>query len=136
MTTDGFDIRSYRLDDATYPRERRRALRRSVLRLCLSFLFAAIVLMAVGPNLPGPVVALVTTVLLLVILLLGVRRVLKGLREAWDSYELTMSPNVLRRVVAYLPALEVLRPDVVRIVDAPGKGLTVCTADRHRVLFI
>ncbi len=57
-------------------------------------------------------------------------------RPEWDSYELTMSDNVLRRQVANLPAVEILRPEVVRIVQATGQGLTVVPRDRHRSIYV
>jgi hypothetical protein len=42
----------------------------------------------------------------------------------------------LRRVVSSLPALEIARSEVTRIVDSPGEGLTVMTAARQRFVFI
>jgi hypothetical protein len=42
----------------------------------------------------------------------------------------------MRRSLPNLPAIEIVRPEVTRIVDSPGDGLTVTTADAQRFIFI
>jgi hypothetical protein len=66
----------------------------------------------------------------------GWRTQLKREKEGWDSFHLTLSPNVIRRVMANLPPAEILRTEVTQIFQAAGVGLTVKTADRHRFLFV
>ncbi|HEY0469653.1 MAG TPA: hypothetical protein VGC79_35930 [Polyangiaceae bacterium] len=65
----------------------------------------------------------------------SVRAQLARGRPAWESYRLTISENVLRRVIVDQPAVEVLRSEVTAIVSAPD-GLRVTTQDRHRFIFV
>jgi hypothetical protein len=88
---------------------------------------------AAGPWSP---IQLILIPLLIAILGLSVRAQLKRERASWDSFVITLSDNVLRRHAAGLPPIEILRPDVTRISESLGKGLTVATADRHRCLFV
>jgi len=69
-------------------------------------------------------------------LFLSVRLQLKSGRAQCDSYELTMSDDVLRRQASNVPTVEILRPEVTKIVEHRGEGLAVTTGDRHRVIFI
>lgn len=57
-------------------------------------------------------------------------------RSNWDSYQLSLAENGLRRVVSSLPAVEIARAEVTHIFDSPGEGLTVMTEDRQRFVFI
>ena len=57
-------------------------------------------------------------------------------RADWDSYQLSLADDGLRRVVSSLPAVEIARNEVTHIVESPGQGLTVLTADRQRFIFI
>jgi hypothetical protein len=66
----------------------------------------------------------------------GLRRQLALQRKEWESYELTLGDNVLRRQVADLPAIEIARPEVTRITETANAGLTIATADRHKLVFV
>jgi hypothetical protein len=76
------------------------------------------------------------TIVIAAIVLSRVRRQTRlRSKQDWESYQLTMSRNVLRRFVASLPAVEILRPEVSRILDSPGQGLSV-VANPSRFIFI
>lgn len=66
----------------------------------------------------------------------SVRKQMKEGRAAWDSYRLTVGPNVLRRIIVNLPPAEIVRTEVTRIIESPTDGLSVTTADRHRFVFV
>jgi len=55
----------------------------------------------------------------------GVRRGYKQLVATYRGFRLFVSHDRLRRVQPGLPDLEIARDEVTRIVDVPGKGLTV-----------
>jgi hypothetical protein len=57
-------------------------------------------------------------------------------RSDWDSYQLSLADDGLRRVVSSLPALEITRAEVTHLFDSPGEGVTVMTADPQRFVFI
>jgi hypothetical protein len=82
-----------------------------------------------------PVVLPVLALLLPFGLFLGFRSQLERGKVVWNSYDVTLSANVIRRQVTNLPPVEILRPEVVRIVET-GEGVTVATRDRHRFIFI
>jgi hypothetical protein len=81
-----------------------------------------------------------TVPIVLVSLGWGVFRALKREREtgqpSWESYQLSLTENAMRRFIGPLPAVEIVRSEVTRIIDAPGDGLTVTTADPQRFIFI
>jgi hypothetical protein len=64
------------------------------------------------------------------------RRQVDAARIRWDSFELVVSENVLRRTITGAPPVEILRPDVVAILERPGDGLVVVTADRRRSIVL
>ena len=136
------EIRSYRLDPQAFEGiTKRRIYRRIAWVTAFVVLFVTIQLAVmstlqegVGDSLPFSIP------IILAALGFGgfraVRMQLKNGKAAWASYQLTMSPNVLRRVIVNLPPIEILRTEVTRIVDVEAEGLTVATADRHRFIFI
>lgn len=146
MATDGssapIDIRTYRLDRAAFePVTKRRIFRRMAWAVPMIAGIIAIELYVLGsPDQSGGNVWPLTLVIVVAAvglgLFLSVRRQLKAGRAQWDSYELTMSDNVLRRQASNLATVEILRPEVTKIVDMRGQGLTVATGDRHLFIFV
>lgn len=61
---------------------------------------------------------------------------LKREQDRWVSYQLTMSPNVLRRHIDGLPAIEVLRDEVTAITSTTDGSLNVMSTDPHRFVHI
>jgi len=134
-------IRSYRLDPAGFEsalKARLRVGRRWGVVAMVGGALPVTVLMATADR--HVLVTLPVVVPLLVALLAfsfwrGMRLARERERPEWDSYQLTLSPNVLRRFVATRPSVEILRPEVTRILEAPGMGLTV-SAGNYRFIFI
>ena len=58
------------------------------------------------------------------------------LRPEYDSYELTLEPELLRCSTASQPATEIARSEVAGIVEVPGWGLTVRSTEPRRAIFI
>jgi hypothetical protein len=136
------EIKTYSLDPAAFERVVKGRMRRRLawllpFFLCLLALMLGLLVRAqpdVVETLPysAPVVlALVTFGWLR-----AVRKQMKEGRAAWDSYRLTVGPNVLRRVIVNLPPVEIVRTEVTRIVESPVEGFSVTTADRHRFVFV
>jgi hypothetical protein len=53
-----------------------------------------------------------------------------------DSYELTLSADLVCRTIQDLPPMRVLRREVTRIHEHPEKGLTIATAHPNQFVFI
>jgi hypothetical protein len=64
------------------------------------------------------------------------RRQVEAARRRWASFELVVSENVLRRTVAGASPVEILRPDVVAILERPNDGLILVTTDRKRSIVL
>jgi hypothetical protein len=135
------DIRSYRLDpDEMASATKRRLWRRMAWMLTLILVMVTVESLWLGD--PQALLSTLPVVLPLMVLALAFsvfrsfRAQIKSGKAAWDSYDLTLSENVMRRQIVNLPPIEILRPEVTRIVEAKGEGLTVATGDRHRFIFI
>jgi hypothetical protein len=132
------EVRSYRLDPAAFEPTLKRRVRRRLAWALPSFLLLVLVLAhfqdSVLATLPF------TVPIVLASLGWGGFRALKREREtgkpSWESYQLSLSENAMRRFIGHLPAVEIVRSEVTRIIDAPGDGLTVTTAERGRFIFI
>ena len=135
-------IRSYRLDpNAFAATTKRRIAKRLAWVLPLIFILVIGEFVVMGKNSQSFVdalpIALSVSVLALAFgLFRAFRLQLKNGKPAWDSYDLTMSENVIMRHVINLPPIEILRPEVTRVVEVRGQGLTVATNDRHRFVFV
>jgi hypothetical protein len=58
-------------------------------------------------------------------------------RRLWASYELSLSDDVVRlSSAARRSPLEIRRADVTQVVESPGRGLTVLTAEKSRTVFV
>jgi hypothetical protein len=125
-------IRKYRIDATTIPSvTRRRALRQLMWLFPLTAALTAGCLALMSRTQQVELGAVAWIGMGLVVACLAVSFVI-GLRKArhgWSTLELTVSDNVLRLQVADMAPVEVLRPNVTRIVDVPGHGLMVHTAD-------
>jgi hypothetical protein len=136
------EVRSYRLDPTAFePMVKRRIRRRLAWALPWFVVVVTPMLVLLAHVQDGVLETLPFTVpVILVSLGFGAVRALKWQRkngkQSWDSYQLSLSENAMRRFIGQLPAVEIVRPEVTRIIDAPGDGLTVTTADRQRFIFI
>lgn len=134
--------RTYRLDRAAYVRTTKRLLyRRFGTSGALALVMAGVVLGVMAHADGGlldtlPYSASLAVFVVVVSSVVNIRAQLVKQRPAWDSYELTMGPSVVRRDIAGLPSMEVLRAEVTRIDHAAGRGVTIATADRHRFVFV
>ena len=137
----GSEIRTYRLDPSSFVETTKRRLRKRLTWLA-PFLVAIVAVQFALFSRAGlesdtlPVGIAVVFLVLGISLFRGARRELRDGRAGWESYRLTMGPNVLRRFIVNLPAVEIVRPEVVRIVEVEGEGITVSTSDRHRFVFV
>ncbi len=132
------DIRTYRLDTLVFEGVlRRRMLRRLAWVLPLAAVVGLV--MARRQASSDADVPLLAIPIIVGAIAFGSVRALrmakKNERAAWETYQLTLGPNVLRRSVVNLPAVEILRTEVTRI-DAGVDGLSVATADRQRFVFV
>ena len=136
------EIKMYRLDLAAFERVAKGRMRRRFawllpFFLCLLALMLALLVRAqpdIVQTLPYSAPVVVAAVAFG--WFRSVRNQMKEGRAAWDSYRLTVSPNVLRRVIVNLPPAEIVRTEVTRIVESAADGLSVTTADRHRFVFV
>jgi hypothetical protein len=136
------DVRTYRLDPAAFEPTAKGRIRRRfawVIPLFLGLLTLELGLLARAQ--PGtsdtlPVVVPIVVVAIGYGWFRAVRTQMKEGRAAWDSYQLTVGPNVLRRFIVNLPPAEMVRTEVTRIVESDAEGLNVATADRHRFVFV
>jgi hypothetical protein len=60
------------------------------------------------------------------------RRQADAARLQWDSFEVVVSENALRRTVSGAAPVEILRPDVIAILERLDDGLILLTTDRRR----
>ncbi len=134
-------VTSYQLDPAAFeasvrPRLLRGLLIRAALMMAaMAFGFMLVSLAQPGQEAPLPLMGVMFAVLTFFFARAG-RNQLGAEKLAWHSYQLSLSPNAMRRSVANLSPVEILRPDVTHIVEAPGLGLTVRTADAGKSIFI
>ena len=137
-----FNIQSYRLDRTLFEATaKRRIYRRFAWSIPLLVLILTLEFAFISKGAQGQVNVLPFAIPLAIFMVglgmfRGFRAQLKSGKTVWDSYELTISDNILRRVTANLPPAEMFRTEVTRIIDAKGEGLTVATADRHRFIFV
>jgi len=142
MTLPAPEIRSYRLDPAAFePTTKRRIYRRYAVAvpilavfLVAQFAFMARLHVATSDTLRIAIPVIVALLGFSLFRAAGLQ--LKNGKSSWDSYQLTVGPNVLRRFIANLPPVEILRTEVTQIVESRAEGITVMTADRHRFLFV
>jgi len=132
------EVRSYRLDPAAFEATVKRRVQRRLAWALPSLLLLVVVL---GRFEDRTLETLPFTVpIVLAGLGWGGFRALKREREtgrpSWQSYQLSLSENAMRRFIRPLPAVEIVRSEVTRILDAPGDGLTVTSADPQRFIFI
>ena len=135
------DIRTYRLDPAAFLPLAKRRLYKRLPWLALA-LGAGVLVQYAALSRTQEEGTFNTLPLLIPIVVaaagFGVFRAHSRLEQGlpiWESYRLTISENVLRRVVSNQTAVEVLRSEVTAITNIP-EGLRVLTADRHRVIFV
>lgn len=102
----------------------RRKLWSFMLPLVLVILAVALLVHPPGLRVEGNV-RLMAACILTPALLFGAWRGYKQQVASFEGYRLLIGGDRLRRVQSGLPDLEIARGDVVRIVEVPGKGLTV-----------
>jgi hypothetical protein len=68
-------------------------------------------------------------------LAISLRKQIKRERMAWKSFQLTLGKHVVRRYMANVPAIEILRSEVTTIIDSQ-EGLTIKTANPYHFLFV
>jgi hypothetical protein len=134
---------NYRLDPDLF---RKTVVRHTVRRLAwlmgMSVVTASVFFAAAAAfGAPGvltllPALPLVAALALGLGLALNWRRQLKAGWRAWDSFEVVVSQNALRRTTSAALAAEIVCPDVVAILEQPGDGLIVVTADRRRSIVL
>lgn len=74
--------------------------------------------------------------ILVVVTVVQYRRGYAREHAMWRAYRLTVGPESVRRVTSRLLPAEVRREEVVAIVEHPGRGLTVRSADPYRFVFV
>ena len=135
------DIRTYRLDPGAFLPLAKRRLYKRLPWLVLAIGVGVLVQYAVLSRSQGEGTMNTLPLLVAIVVLaagFGVFRAHSKLKQGlpiWESYRLTISENVLRRVVSNQAAVEVLRSEVTAITNIP-EGLRVLTPDRHRVIFV
>lgn len=135
-------MRNYQLDPKLFPKAMvRGTVRRWAWLLGTLVFIVPIFFAAASIGTPG-MTRYVPTALPLTALALGFgaalswRRQVEAARRRWASFELVVSENVLRRTIAGAPPVEILRPDVVAILERPNDGLILVTTDRKRSIVL
>jgi hypothetical protein len=136
------EVKNHRLEPAAFEPTLKRRLRRRLRWALPSLLLVVVAVLAIQTRVqPGlaetlPFSLPVAAACLGFAMFRSVRLARRNGRADWDSYQLSLSKDGLRRVVSSLPAVEIARAEVTHIFDSPGEGLTVMTAQRQRFVFI
>lgn len=133
-------IRKYRLEPSAFASTTKRRLGRHLawqIPLTVGLTFVFILLSSRAQRLEVawwwfPVALLAVPCLILA----PIPRAMKRARKAWDEFELTVSDNVLHLRLGGVPPVEVLRPEVKRVVERKGFGLLVSSPEPGRQIFI
>jgi hypothetical protein len=113
----------------------RRALWSRTLPLIVLILLLALLVHPPGVE-TDPAIIVLGVCILVPMGFIGVRRGFKQLVATYQGFRLFVSPDRLRRVQPGLPDLEIARDEVTRILEVPGKGLTIYGTGRQKFIGI